>query len=329
MKILFGIQGTGNGHLSRAKEVIPYLQQHGEVDLFISGTQAEVQLPYPVQYQKHGMSFVFGKRGGIDVFNTLRITRPVRLFTDILQCPIRQYDLIINDYEPITAWACRLRGIPCYGLSHQGAFCSPLAPRPRKRERLGETLLKHFTPLTDLEAFHFERYDHFINTPVIRSGIRDLKPTRSDHIAVYLPAVGEERLVRTLSKIKDIRWLVFSKRAKVITTEQNVTVHPVSGIEWERALASCEGALMGAGFEGPAEALFLQKKLFAVPMRMQYEQQCNAAALERMGVRVAWRIKPNWEDELREWLHHDPLVTVDYPDETGAVVQRLLAKAGG
>lgn len=328
MKILFGIQGTGNGHLSRAKEVIPHLQQYGEVDLFISGTQAEVQLPYPIRYQKHGMSFVFGKRGGIDLINTLRITRPMRLFTDIVQCPIRQYDLVINDYEPITAWACKLRGIPCYGLSHQGAFLSPHAPRPRKHQLLGETLLKHFTPLTSLRAFHFERYDDFIHTPVIRSGIRDLQPTRSDHIAVYLPAVGEERLVRTFSKIQDIRWLVFSKRAKTTTHHHNVTVHPVSGIEWERALASSEGALMGAGFEGPAEALFLQKKLLAVPMRMQYEQQCNAAALERLGVRIAWRIKPSWEDELRQWLYHDPVVAVDYPDETAHVVQQLIREAG-
>ena len=53
MKILFGIQGTGNGHLSRAKEVIPHLEKYGTVDLFVSGTQAEVQLPYPILYKKH------------------------------------------------------------------------------------------------------------------------------------------------------------------------------------------------------------------------------------------------------------------------------------
>ena len=66
MKILFGIQGTGNGHLSRAKEIIPLLMQYGEVDLLISGTDTEINLPYPVKYRKHGIGFIFGKRGGID-----------------------------------------------------------------------------------------------------------------------------------------------------------------------------------------------------------------------------------------------------------------------
>jgi hypothetical protein len=48
MKILFGIQGTGNGHISRAREIVPLLQQYGEVDLIVSGTEAEVSLSQPL-----------------------------------------------------------------------------------------------------------------------------------------------------------------------------------------------------------------------------------------------------------------------------------------
>ena len=50
MKILYAIQGTGNGHLSRAEDVIPILQQYGELDLFVSGAQADIKLPFPVKY---------------------------------------------------------------------------------------------------------------------------------------------------------------------------------------------------------------------------------------------------------------------------------------
>jgi UDP:flavonoid glycosyltransferase YjiC (YdhE family) len=32
MKILYAIQGTGNGHIARAFDVIPHLKRHGEVD---------------------------------------------------------------------------------------------------------------------------------------------------------------------------------------------------------------------------------------------------------------------------------------------------------
>jgi hypothetical protein len=37
--------------------------------------------------------------------------------------------------------------------------------------------------------------------------------------------------------------------------------------------------LCNAGFETPAEALFMDKKLFVIPIHNQYEQECNACAL--------------------------------------------------
>jgi len=61
MKILYAIQGTGNGHISRAKDVIPILKQKGEVDILISGNQAEVKLPYKIDYKLHGPVGILGK----------------------------------------------------------------------------------------------------------------------------------------------------------------------------------------------------------------------------------------------------------------------------
>ncbi len=34
MKIFYAIQATGNGHIARAIELMPYLQQYGDVDVF-------------------------------------------------------------------------------------------------------------------------------------------------------------------------------------------------------------------------------------------------------------------------------------------------------
>ena len=34
MKIFYAVQATGNGHISRAVELLPYLQQYGQVDVF-------------------------------------------------------------------------------------------------------------------------------------------------------------------------------------------------------------------------------------------------------------------------------------------------------
>ena len=72
MKILYAIQGTGNGHLSRARDIIPILQQKAEVDILVSGIQADVNLPFPIKYRFKGLSFIFGKKGGIDLISTYR-----------------------------------------------------------------------------------------------------------------------------------------------------------------------------------------------------------------------------------------------------------------
>ena len=62
MKILYAIQGTGNGHISRARDIIPLLQKKGDLDILISGIQADVELPYEVKYKLKGLSFIFGKK---------------------------------------------------------------------------------------------------------------------------------------------------------------------------------------------------------------------------------------------------------------------------
>src|SRR5689334_13697231 len=132
MKILYAIQGTGNGHLARAEDVIPALRSHGDVDIFISGAQADIKLSYPVKYYSKGLSFFFGKSGGIDFLKTFRSNSTKDVYKEIKKFPVEKYDLVINDFEPITAWACRKRDIPCVGLSHQTALLSPHVPKPGK-----------------------------------------------------------------------------------------------------------------------------------------------------------------------------------------------------
>lgn len=59
MKVLYAIQGTGNGHLSKARDIVPALQKRNiELDILVSGTQADISIPYPIKYQLNGWSFI-------------------------------------------------------------------------------------------------------------------------------------------------------------------------------------------------------------------------------------------------------------------------------
>jgi len=324
MKILYAIQGTGNGHLSRAREIIPILQKKGELDLLISGTQADVDLPHPVKYRFKGLCFIFGKKGGVDVMATYRKSNLKRLYEEIKSLPVENYDLVINDFEPVSAWACRRKNKHCVGLSHQAAVIHPNAPKPKKTDLLGKAILRNYAPVSVSYGFHFASYSEDIFTPVIRSEIRipqaDIKP----HYTVYLPSYSDKRIIGVLSEIKNIEWQVFSKHNKKIYREGNLFIRPIENDTFIQSLLSCTGILCGAGFETPAEALYLKKKLLAIPMKGQYEQQCNAAALATLGVPILKSLKNKHLAKIKSWTMKPQSIPVLYPDITEKIIDQLL-----
>lgn len=327
MNILYAIQGTGNGHLSRARDIIPLLQKKGNVDILVSGEQADVDLPYPITYRFKGLCFVFGKKGGIDIPATWKKANIKRLFKEINELPVSKYDVVISDFEPVSAWACRRKNKACAGLSHQSAVLSKLAPQPKKNDPLGRAILKHYAPADVHLGFHFKAYDENIYTPVIRGEIRAIRPTDEGHFTVYLPAYSDKKIIKALSNFEGIRWQVFSKHNKKAFEEGNIAVRPISNASFIQSMASAKGVLCGAGFETPAEALFLGKKLLVVPMKGQFEQQCNAAALADMGVPVIKNLKKKHRGVIKDWLQSEQRIAVDYPDVTAAIIDRVLEKA--
>ncbi|WP_207533798.1 glycosyltransferase family protein [Desertivirga arenae] len=324
MRILFAVQGTGNGHISRAREIIPALKSFGHVDILISGTQADVLPNAPLQFRFHGFSFVFGRKGGVDYWKTYRAMNLPRLWKDIRSLPLKNYDLIINDFEPVTAWACKIQGRPSVALSHQAAFLSQKTPRPSDSFHWAETLFKHYAPTTHKIGFHFDKYDDFIHTPVIRSEIRNQEIRNFGHITVYLPAYHDRYLVDYLKKIPEVRWEIFSKHSKQIYTDKNIFVQPINNQNYNRSLACSAGLLTGGGFESPSEALFLGKKVMVIPMKNQYEQLCNAAAAKDLGVPVIYQLKESNIPTLKHWLTTDNFIKVSYPDETRGIVEKVI-----
>lgn len=325
MKVLYAIQGTGNGHLSRARDIVPILKEHAEVDLLISGTQSQVAFPWEFKYRFRGFSFQYNHKGGISYRRSARNSFSNRLIREVRKLPVEQYDLVINDFEPISAWAARRRKVPSIALGHQASFRSELAPRPGKRDRFGEWVLRRYAPTDHAIGFHFKAYDRHIYTPVIRQEIRELQTSDQGYYTVYLPAVGDKRLIKALQQLSQADWQVFSKETKIAYRAENVWVQPVHNQHFIHSLAHATGLLTGGGFESPAETLYLGKKLFAIPIRGQYEQQCNAAALARMGVPVAPDLSALTIDRLRFWVDEDEPIQVDYPDQTQEVIQHLFA----
>lgn len=325
MKILYAVQGTGNGHLSRAMDVIPCLKKRAEVDILVSGIQADLDLPFEVKYRKHGLSFIFGKAGGVDLWRTFMSNKVRDIVKEVNETPVEDYDLVINDFEPVTAWACHLREHPCIGMSHQSAVLDSKSPKPEEVDMMGKFILKHYAPVDVSYGFHFQPYSPSIFTPVIRRQIREQEISDKGHYTVYLPAYDDARLLKSLLRFDQVQWDVFSKHNRVPFSLKNVNVQPINNQKFVESMVSCHGILCGAGFETPAEALFLGKKLMVVPMKNQYEQHLNAAALMQMGVPVIKNLKSKNDEAIERWINTDQGVKVSYPDNTQEIVDKILA----
>lgn len=329
MKILYGVQGTGNGHITRAMEIIPYLQKKGDVDILVSGIQSDIPLPFKVKYKMNGLSFIFGKQGGVDIWRTYWKLNSRKLFKEIKSLDVKKYDLIISDFEPVSCWAAIRAHKPCIGLSNQVATLHPMAPKPKKSDLLGKLVLQNYAPTTYNYGFHFKSLDKTIFTPVIRKEVRQIKTSNDGHYTVYLPSYDDKRILKHLRKFPGIKWQVFSKHNKKRLKEKNVTILPIDKELFLKSMASSAGVLCNAGFGTTSEALFLQKKLLVIPMKKQYEQHCNAAMLKSMGVKVMKKLNSDHLKKLNEWIMDDSIVEVNYPDNTKKIVDIIVANHAG
>lgn len=325
MKVLYAFQGTGNGHAARARAVLPALAKHADVDVATSGNNSQLDIGEKFDFRFDGLTFRHNGKGGIARWQSFRTLGVRRALRDIKSLSLEPYDLVVNDFEPITAYAARRASIPCLSLSHQAAFLSPKTPRATPRSPLAEVTFKWFAPAESQIGFHFQRYDDFILPPILRDEIRSATPRNDGHITVYLPGYEDRGLLHLFGTLKGKKVHLFSKEARGEFTHGNVCVRPVCHQSFVESLISCDGFLAGAGFEGPAEALHLGKKLMVTPLGGQYEQRCNAEALRRIGVPVIRKIDDATMPILAEWAFKGEPIHLDFPDVLPEVVERVLS----
>ena len=323
-RVLYALQGTGNGHVARAREIIPILEKHAFVDVWIGGTESEVLLPQKPKFIKRGFVMFYNKSGAVSYWKTLFGNNYYQIIKDVFQAPVKQYDIIINDFEFLTSWACYFRKVKFYQLSHQASFSFKETPRPHKKSFLGEVILRYYAPGGYKIGFHFERYHPNIFPPVIRSEIRNAEVINKKHITVYLPAFHHDYLIDIFTSLYKYKWHVFSKFTTKPFSHNNVHVYPVSTSQFLKSFLSCSGVFCGAGFETPAEAMFLGKKVAVMPIERQYEQYCNASALSQEGVTVINSFNTIGTKKLHKWLENQHIEKRSYPDYIEKLLVSLL-----
>jgi uncharacterized protein (TIGR00661 family) len=326
MKIFYAVQATGNGHISRAMELVPHLQTYGTVDLFLSGSNSTLTLDLPVKYRSKGLSLHYNCKGGLDFWKLFRGYEPLRMKQEIRDLPVEKYDLVLNDFDYITAAACAKKNIPSIQFGHQASFQSSHTPRPLDKSIAGEWILNNYARATRYVGLHFKAYDDFIFTPVIKREIRDAEPTDKGYVTVYLPSYCQHQLTAIFRQFPDARFEVFCFETKYPKTVGNIHFLPVNKQFFNDSFIHCSGLITGGGFETPAEAIHMGKKIMTIPIRGQYEQQCNAAALAQLGIKRLSRIDEKFGEHFHQWMNSTKTLRMDYSNSIEACLDAVFQR---
>jgi uncharacterized protein (TIGR00661 family) len=325
MKIFYAVQATGNGHLSRAQEIIPFLSKYGEVDVFLSGNNYSLKTDLPIAYRSKGLSLQYNKRNGsVDLLKTALSFNLKKIWQEASQLPIENYDLILNDFECITSLACKIKNIPSIHFGHQASFTSKKVPRPDKTNPAGEWVLSHYAQGTQQLGLHFESYDEHILNPIIKTEIINAEPIDKGHITVYLGHVADELIEKQLTPLKDHQFEVFSPQIKSPCNKGHIRCYPTNPALFNMSLLNSKGIITGSGFETPAEALYLNKKLMVLPMKGQYEQQCNAAALKDYQVAILQDWNQDFSETFDDWINGKNQRKLTLAHSTTDIIERLM-----
>jgi uncharacterized protein (TIGR00661 family) len=234
---------------------------------------------------------------------------------------------VLNDFESITSLACKIKNVPFIHFGHQASFLSAQTPRPSKKDIAGECILKHYAPSKHSIGLHFKKYDDFIYPPVIKEKVLRADPVDHGHITVYLSHYSDAVIEKALSPVKDVLFHVFSKSKMQVEQKGNIIFMPVNNDGFADSMITSHGVITGAGFETPAETLYLGKKLICLPIHGQYEQLCNAEALKDFNVPIVHSITDAFPQVIGNWLNAGAQQQLAPDLSTASIVEKLMEKA--
>lgn len=322
VKLLYGVQGTGNGHLTRARILSKALAGIGaEVTYLFSGRPREKFFdmePFGDYLWRQGLTFVT-KNGQVSYIQTLMKAPDFpRFVADVKNLDLSSYDLVITDFEPISAWATIIKKKPLVGIGHQYAFRYPIPKCPGGL--VARLIMRIYAPAPIGIGLHW----HHFNQPVLPPLVENAPPSNqviSNKILVYLPFESLVEIKALLTPFEDYDFFIYSNAIKAPQNHGNLKLRPLSRIGFQKDLADCSGVLCNSGFELISEALHAGKKILTKPLEGQWEQCCNGEALRHLH----WGTTMTTLDSrvLEAWLAEQRSVQVQYPDVASEIADWL------
>ena len=279
MKILYGVNSFGNGHITRSRVMAKELKKAGhDVTYLFSGRKPEKffdmeEFGDSVIYKK-GLQFYI-EDGKVNLYKTIKNNDLLQVIKDVYSLNVN-YDLIITDYEPITAWAAKIKQKQSIGIGHQYAFTKNIPISHANKFML--YMMNKFAPVDIELGLHWDSFNQNILPPIIDVNYFDpdikIDPNK---ILVYLPFENLSKLLELFSQF-DTKFVIYTQNRNF--KEGNLEIKSFSKNGFLYDLQSSSGVICNAGFELASETLHLNKKLLVKPVFGQMEQHSNALAMQ-------------------------------------------------
>ena len=296
VRIVYGVQGTGRGHLSRLLGLKPLFDRDGhELFVIVSGYDDPPEYVFDaltdVRYECFkGLSIIEDGAGGVSKRGTLKAFAGhlPGLFESFYRAHgmISEFapDLIVSDFDPITGSPFVAPGTFKVGIGNEAILSHAVAVRPPKArlDRFNVNMVrKLFTGGVDvLLGCHFYPLDDSCLPPILRPEVLSAVVENHGHLVVYHAFRGLLAPILDYAKRHSEKpIIVYGDTPPTKGGPQNVRYETDPG-RFVEDLAGCDAFVGTAGFQSVCEAFFLGKKIVVQPIASQYEQLWNAAQLE-------------------------------------------------
>jgi uncharacterized protein (TIGR00661 family) len=298
--ILYGVNGEGSGHSTRAKEVISHLQERGHTVRVVSSGRGLRNLS-----EKFDVHEIFGFRFAY-VNNRVRYRRTVA--KNLLKAPgatrslarlMGQVDdwkieMAITDFEPLSCHVGHRKRLPVIAIDNQHCLTNVAVSLPshsRRDAAAAKLVTRLMTPraqaylVTSFFTARIKKRNTFLFSPILRREVLAAKPTVCDHLLVYVTSPSPD-LANLLQQVR----ANFVAYGFGLEGQQGNILFKKPAMEgFLRDLASSKGIVANAGFSLVSEALHLGKPYLAVPVKNQFEQIFNAYYLDKTGYGAWWK----------------------------------------
>jgi len=314
--ILYGVNGEGAGHSTRAKEVLSHLVAQGHtvhVATFDRGLQT--LKPHFDVTEIYGFHFAYVNnrvRYRSTIAKNLITVPQAAKSLSLLKRLVDEWktDLIITDFEPLTCHVGHNKRLPVISIDNQHCLTNTVVSYPKKYRAdaaAAKLVTRMMTPhANDYLVISFftapiRKRNTFLFPPLLRQEILNANPTQSDHVLVYVTSPAPE-LAKLLTSVR-CRFIAYGFGRE--GEEKNIVYKRPSSDGFFADLTSARAIVANSGFSLVTEALHLAKPYLAVPVSHQFEQIFNAYWLEKSGYGAYWE-ELN-KERVESFLYNLPL----------------------